>query len=62
MSKTYQIVDKAVAIQKLIEKNDPNETPWLSNVYSLACDISASARELDKDIEEIAKSTKELTE
>lgn len=62
MSKTYQIVDKALAIQKLIEKNDPNETPWLSEVYSLACDISAEAREVDKDIEEIAKNIKELIE
>jgi len=49
MSKISEIIDHAKEIQKLIEKNDPDEKlDWLSDVYSSADDIETYAKKLQE--------------
>lgn len=51
MSRISEIIDHAKEIQKLIEKNDPDERlDWLSEVYSSADDIETYAKNLQEVI------------
>jgi hypothetical protein len=55
MTKIGDISNWAYMIQQKIEKNDPNATPWLSDIYQLADQIQNHANELESRIKDLAK-------